>query len=283
VLCDEAAVHVCYCYNPFRYAWNDRERTLARAPNPVARTVLREGLRRWRQWDWVAAQRPDRYLAISSTTQRRIRAYYGRESLIVQTPVELDRFAPGPVSDHYALVSELMAHKQIDTAVEAFNRLRLPLVIVGDGPDGRRLRRLAGPTIRFAGRLSDSAVAEVMRTARALIVTSVEEFGIAAVESQAAGRPVIARRAGGALETVIDGVTGSLWSGGPEELARAVVELDDGAVDPRVCVANASRFGRATFERNFRVQINAALMDRTSAARTEHPRPRPRAVRVAHQ
>jgi glycosyltransferase involved in cell wall biosynthesis len=283
VLCDAAAVHVCYCYNPFRYAWNDRERTIARAPNPVARVLLREGLRRWRQWDWVAAQRPDRYLAISRTTQGRIRAYFGRESEIVHPPVEIGRFSPGRASGHYALVSELMAHKQIDIAVEAFNRLRLPLVIVGDGPDGRRLRRLAGPTISFAGRLSDVAVAEVMRTARALIVTSVEEFGIAAVESQAAGRPVIARRGGGALETVVDGVTGSLWSGGPEELARAVVEFDDGAIDSQVCTANASRFDVANFERNFRAQVDAARADRTRPERPEHPRPRPRAVRVAHQ
>jgi glycosyltransferase involved in cell wall biosynthesis len=211
VLCDERALHVSYCYNPFRYAWNDRDQTLARWRNPVAREVLRGAFRRWRQWDWIAAQRTDRYIAISKTTQARIRAYFGRDSEVVYPPVEVDRFAPGQVSNHYAIVSELMEHKQIDVAVRAFNQLRLPLTVVGDGPAARRLRRIAGPTISFTGRLSDRAVAEVMQSARALVVTSVEEFGIAAVESQAAGRPVIARRAGGALETVIDGVTGGLW------------------------------------------------------------------------
>jgi glycosyltransferase involved in cell wall biosynthesis len=288
VLCDERAVHVCYCYNPFRYAWNDRERTLARARNPVTRAALREAFRRWRQWDWIAAQRPDRYVAISRTTQARIRSYFGRESEIVHPPVQIERFAPARVSNHYALVSELMAHKQIDIAVQAFNRLRLPLVIVGDGPDGRRLKRLAGPTVKFAGRLSDRGVAEVMQTARALIVTSVEEFGIVAVESQAAGRPVIARRAGGVLETVVDGVTGRFWSGGPEALASAVTQFDESAIEPRACVANAARFSHANFARNLLAQVDEAVMTRAGIERPDHRRPAQprllhRAMRDAHQ
>jgi glycosyltransferase involved in cell wall biosynthesis len=270
VLCDERAVHVSYCYNPFRYAWNDRDQTLARWRNPVAREFLRGAFRRWRQWDWIAAQRTDRYIAISKTTQARIRAYFGRDSEIVYPPVEVERFKPGSVGEHYALVSELMPHKQIDIAVHAFNRLRLPLTIVGDGPAFRRLRRIAGPTVSFTGRLPDSAVTEVMQTARALVVTSVEEFGIAAVESQAAGRPVIARRAGGALETVIDGVTGCFWWGGPDELVRAVSEFDEQAVDSVACVANASRFDTATFERNILAEVDAAI-----SAQSRAPRPDP--------
>jgi glycosyltransferase involved in cell wall biosynthesis len=269
VLCDERAVHVSYCYNPFRYAWNDRDQTLARWRNPVAREFLRGAFRRWRQWDWIAAQRTDRYIAISKTTQSRIRAYFGRDSEIVYPPVEVERFKPGRVGDHYALVSELMAHKHIDIAVHAFNRLRLPLTIVGDGPAFRRLRRIAGPTVSFTGRLPDSAVTEVMQTARALVVTSIEEFGIAAVESQAAGRPVIARRAGGALETVIDGVTGCFWWGGPDELARAVSEFDEQAVDSVACVANASRFNTATFERNILAEVDAAIAEQSRAPRPD--------------
>jgi glycosyltransferase involved in cell wall biosynthesis len=270
VLCDERAVHVSYCYNPFRYAWNDRDQTLARWRNPVAREFLRGAFRRWRQWDWIAAQRTDRYIAISKTTQARIRAYFGRDSEIVYPPVDVERFSPGRVGEHYALVSELMAHKQIDIAVHAFNRLRLPLTIVGDGPAFRRLRRIAGPTVSFTGRLPDSAVTEVMQTARALVVTSVEEFGIAAVESQAAGRPVIAQRAGGALETVIDGVTGCFWWGGPDELVRAVSEFDEQAIDSQACIENASRFNTATFERSILAEVDAAV-----AAQSRAPRPDP--------
>jgi glycosyltransferase involved in cell wall biosynthesis len=257
VLCDANTTHVSYCHNPFRYVWNDRDGTLSRVRNPVARGVLRAAFRRWRQWDWIAAQRTNRYVANSATTQARIRTYFGRESNIVYPPVETERFSPGAVGDHYLLVSELMPHKSIDAAVDAFTQLRLPLVIVGDGPDARRLKRRAGPTIRFAGRVSDPEVAALMQSARAMVVTSVEEFGIAAVESQAAGRPVIARRGGGALETVLDGVTGCFWSGGPEELAAAVLRFDDGAVDPAACIASARRFDAAVFRDGLLREISA--------------------------
>jgi glycosyltransferase involved in cell wall biosynthesis len=265
VLCHERSTHVSYCYNPFRYAWSDRDRTLADRPDPVSRAILRGLFRRWRQWDWIAAQRVDQYIAISLTTQDRIAAYFGRESVIVHPPVETARFTPGPVGDHYALVSELMRHKEIEIAVQAFNDLRLPLVVVGDGPDWRRLRRMAGPTVHFAGRLTDTEVAQVLQSARALIVTAVEEFGIVAVEAQAAGRPVIARRGGGALETVVAGATGSFFSGGPRALARAVLEFDEGAIDPDACRANAARFDSAIFRRRMLAQVEAATRDSADA------------------
>ncbi len=258
VLCDERSVHVSYCHNPFRYAWNDRNRTLARRRNPITRAFLRGAFGRWRQWDWIAAQRTNRYVANSRTTQARIRAYFGRESAVVYPPVDTGRFQPGPVGDHYAVVSELMAHKQIDVAIAAFNKLGLPLIVVGDGPDARRLRRLAGPTVHFAGRVSDRTVAEIIQGARALIVTSVEEFGIAAVECQAAGRPVIAKREGGALETILDGVTGCFWSGGSEDLASAVLQFGDRAVDPQACTRNAARFDIARFRQALLAEVQAA-------------------------
>jgi glycosyltransferase involved in cell wall biosynthesis len=257
VLCDEHTTHVSYCHNPFRYVWNDRDGTLARLRNPVARGLLRAAFRRWRQWDWIAAQRTNRYVANSQTTQARIHAYFGRDAEVVYPPVETARFTPGAVGDYYLLVSELMPHKEIDVAVEAFNRLRLPLVIVGDGPDERRLRRRAGAAVSFTGRVSDAEVASLMAGARAMVVTSVEEFGIAAVESQAAGRPVIAKQGGGALETVLDGDTGCFWSGGPEELASAVLRFDDAEVDPAVCVRNALRFDSARFREGMLNQVRA--------------------------
>ncbi len=257
VLCDERSVHVSYCHNPFRYAWNDRDQTLARR-DPLTRAFLRGVFRRWRQWDWIAAQRTNRYVANSGITQARIRAYFGRESAVVYPPVDTARFSPGPVGDHYLVVSELMAHKQIDVAIAAFNKLRLPLMIVGDGPHARRLQREAGPTVKLVGRLSDADVADAIQSARALIVTSVEEFGIAAVESQAAGRPVIARGAGGVLETIVDGVTGCFWSGGPDQLAEAVLEFDEAAIDPLVCAQHAEQFGVQSFRRGLMNEIDAA-------------------------
>jgi glycosyltransferase involved in cell wall biosynthesis len=278
VICHEHTTHVSYCYNPFRYAWNDRERTLKDAPDPVSRAVLRSVLRRWRQWDWIAAQRVDRYLTISRTAQARISRYWGRESTIVHPPVDTARFEPGQPQDYYLVLSELMRHKQIDMAVEAFNKLRLPLLVVGDGPDGRRLRRMAGPTIEFAGRVPDDDAAVLLAGCRALVVTAVEEFGLAAVEAQAAGRPVISVGAGGALETVVEGETGIFWSGGPDELARAVTGFDPDAVDPAACVRSAERFSLGRFRKRLPAEVRLA-----SNGEGDHERPlmrrRPRPAR----
>jgi glycosyltransferase involved in cell wall biosynthesis len=288
VLCDERSVHVSYCHNPFRYAWNDRDRTLSWRRDPISRAFLRGLFRRWRQWDWIAAQRTDRYVANSRTTQARISAYFGRESAIVYPPVDVERFSPGPVGSHYAIVSELMHHKEIDVAIAAFNELRLPLIVIGDGPDFRRLRKMAGPTVQFAGRLPDATVADILSGARALIMTAVEEFGIVAVEAQAAGRPVIARRGGGALETIVEGVTGCFWSGGPEDLAAAVLAFDDAAVETQACTGNAARFAAGVFRRRMLAEVEAAYTS-DSRPSTEERQPLPstrlvrRAARDAHR
>jgi glycosyltransferase involved in cell wall biosynthesis len=186
--------------------------------------------------------------------------------------VATERFRPQPVGGHYLVLSELVSHKQIDVAIEAFNRLRLPLVVTGGGPDGRRLRRLGGPTIRFAGRVSDAEAARLLASSRALVVTTGEEFGIAAVEAQAAGRPVIARAAGGLLENVIDGVTGCLWEGGPDELAEAVTRFDTSAVDAGACIANARRFDSSVFRQMFPREVEAALHEGPTDRQETWPR-----------
>jgi glycosyltransferase involved in cell wall biosynthesis len=273
VICDEQTVHISYCHNPFRYAWNDRDSTLAQRREPFSRAALRALFRRWRQWDWIAAQRVDGYLANSRTTQARIKAYFGRESRVVYPPVETHRFAPREVAEYYVVLSELVPHKRIDRAVRAFNRLRRPLVIVGDGPDARRLRRMAGPTISFAGRMSDVQVAELLAGCRALVLPAVEEFGIASVEAQAAGRPVIAVRGGGALETVEEGVTGCFWNGGPEELIEAVLEFDDRSVDSSACVENAARFTTAVFRQALPREVERAVARAIREPRSERHQP----------
>jgi glycosyltransferase involved in cell wall biosynthesis len=266
VICDVDTVHVSYCHNPFRYAWNDRDRTLAERFDPVSRAALRHLFRRWRQWDWIAAQRVDRYLANSRATQRRIHSYWGRESTVVYPPVDTARFAPVDTpGDSYLVLSELMRHKRIDLAIEAFNKLRLPLTVAGDGPEARRLRRMAGPTITFTGRVSDDEAARLFATCRALVVPSVEEFGIVAVEAQAAGRPVLAVQAGGTCETVVDGVTGRFWSGDSDALADAVLQFDPGSIDPAACVENAERFARAAFAEALPREVAEALGDARQA------------------
>src|SRR5215216_2847176 len=272
VLVDPGAVHVCYCHNPFRYAWTEREATL-QARNPLTRPALRLLLNRWRQWDWIAAQRVDRYVANSRLTAARVGRYFGREAAVLYPPVETGRFRTAPVGDHHMVLAELMAHKRIDVAVRAFNSLRLPLIVVGDGPELRRLRRMAGPTVQFTGRVSDERVAELLARARTLVVTAKEEFGIAAVEALAAGRPVIALGEGGVRESVVEGVTGTFFERSePACLADAVRRFDPLAIDPRACRAAAARFGAD----RFREQL-ARIVD--EAVRGERaPRPGERAA-----
>ncbi len=267
VLPDPGTVHVCYCHNPFRYAWSEREATLAARPVPV-RLPLQVVLSRWRRWDWIAAQRVDRYVANSRLTSSRIRRYFGREADVLHPPVELERFASGEVGEHYLVVAELMAHKRIDVAVEAFNRLRKPLIVVGDGPEERRLRRLAGPTVQLVGRRSDPEVAALLRSAKALVVTAAEEFGIAAVEALASGRPVIALGSGGVLESVHEGETGAYYrESDSQALADVVTGFDPMAIDPAACLAAARRFGTDRFQAALRAIVDEAVAAESSADR----------------
>src|SRR5215210_6338495 len=245
VLVDAGAVHVSYCHNPFRYAWTEREATL-HARHPLVRPALRVLLSRWRQWDWIAAQRVDRYVANSRTTAERIRRYLGREATVLHPPVEIERFTPsrGPVGAYYVVVAELMAHKRLDIAVEAFTRLG----------------RLAGPTVTFTGRIPDWRVAETLAGARALVVTAVEEFGIAAVEALAAGRPVIALGEGGVRESVEPGVTGAFYErNDPAALAETVLAFDALGVDAAACRTAAERFSVARFQGRLRAIVAEAV------------------------
>jgi glycosyltransferase involved in cell wall biosynthesis len=277
VLVDPGAVHVCYCHNPFRYAWSEREATLA-ARSPLVRPALRLLLNRWRQWDWIAAQRVDRYVANSALTAGRVRRYLGRESVVLHPPVELERFSPaarGEAGERYVVLAELMAHKRIDVAVRAFNALGRPLLVIGDGPEARRLQRLAGPTVSFAGRVSDERVAELLHTARALVVTAAEEFGIAAVEALASGRPVIALETGGVLESVQGGTTGAYYANStPEALAAAVEAFDPDTIDPQACRAAAERFGTLRFQ----AALRGIVAEAVSAERAPRPGERPAAA-----
>ena len=281
VIPDPGAVHVCYCHNPFRYAWNARSETLS-ARSAVSRAALGLVFQRWRQWDYIAAQRVDAYVANSHTTQERIARYFGRESTVLHPPVEIGRFAPGTPGEEYVVLSELMPHKRIDVAVRAFTEMGLPLLVIGDGPDARRLKRLAGPTVRFAGRASDEDVAQMLGSARALVVTATEEFGIAAVEAQAAGRPVIALRHGGVVETLAAGRTGMFFDPcTPEALAATVRSFDALAIDPAACVANAARFAPASFQHGLEAVVEQALASKDERAARRQPRRRGRGLASA--
>jgi glycosyltransferase involved in cell wall biosynthesis len=257
------AVHVCYCHSPFRYAWHERERALEEA-HPWQRRALDVVLERVRRWDLRAASRVSHYIANSRITQERIERFYGRESTIVHPPVAVHRFRPSTPEGYFVFVGEVTRHKCVEIAIEAALRADVQLVVVGSGPDLPRLQALHGERVRFAGRVDDAELVGLVARARAQIVPNVEEFGIAAVEAQAAGRPVVAAAAGGALETVIDGETGVLVQPNDvDALAEALRETDFDRFDGARIRANAERFSVEAFRTRLTAEV-ARLSARTS-------------------
>jgi glycosyltransferase involved in cell wall biosynthesis len=255
------AIHICYCYTPFRYAWDERGFGLSEIP-PLLRPLLRRELVKIRAWDRAASSRVDAYIAISGLSQERIRRCYGREAPIIHPPVETDRFAPGQPGDSLLVVSELVRHKRLHVALEAARRAHAPIRVVGSGPDHAALAE-AYPEAEFLGRVEDEDLAELYASARAVVMPSVEEFGIVAVEAQAAGRPVIAAATGGALETVADGQTGRLVElDDVESFARAMREIDNMDFDPAGAVRNAERFSVASFQRQLAEYVTRTLQRR---------------------
>ena len=254
----EGAVHLCYCYTPFRYAWHEHDTALAEV-SPLLRPALRMTLARIRRWDLAASRRVTHYVAISRLVQDRIARLYGRESTVIHPPVEVDRFAPGEAGDAFAFVGELVAHKRVDVVLEAARRAGKRLRVVGDGPE---LERWGAeyPEAEFLGRVGDAELPGILAEARALLVPNVEEFGIAAVEAQAAGRPVVAVGAGGVLETVTDGETGILLERGDvEEFAEALSEVDFDRFDPQALARHAAGFSTETFKQRMKAEVERAV------------------------
>jgi glycosyltransferase involved in cell wall biosynthesis len=251
------AIHVCYCHAPFRYAWYEQERALSEAPRAL-RPLLMAQLAWMRRWDLAASRRVDVYIANSRLTQERIGRFYGRQAAIIHPPVETHRFAVGEPGERLLVVTELVRHKRVGVALEAARRAGVPIAVVGTGPAEEELRR-EHPEAEFLGRTGDEQLAGLYASARAVLVPSMEEFGITAVEAQAAGRPVIAAAAGGALETVLDGETGRLARlDDVESFARAIEEIDDLDFEPSRAVANAERFSVAAFHRRLAEVVEQA-------------------------
>lgn len=251
------AVHVCYCHSPFRYAWHDRGRALRVTPR-LLRGPLEAMLAAVRVADRHAAARVDHFIANSEITRERIATYWRREATVIHPPVDVDRFTPGQPEDWFLVVGELVAHKRVELALAAAQRAGQPIKVVGAGPDRPTLERRYGhrDCVEFLGRVDDARLADLYARARAVVVASVEEFGIVAVEAQAAGRPVISVDAGGARETIIDGRTGVLVP--PEDvdaLAEAMRDGDFDAFDTGQVVANARRFSTDIFRDRLRAEL----------------------------
>lgn len=247
------AHHVCYCHNPMRLLW-DYDRYVEREPlGRVVRTVLPWVVKLLRHWDVRSASGPGTYIANSRVVAARIRQAYGRDSEIVHPPVDVGRYrvAPDP-GEHYLVVSRMVAYKRLDIVVQAFNRSGRPLVMIGDGPGRASLERMARPNVRFLGRLPDDDVAHHTARCRALILPGEEDFGLTPLEANAAGRPVIAYRAGGALETVVDGRTGVLFDDQTwQSVAEAVERAESIEWRPRELREHAEQFSEERFRERF--------------------------------
>jgi glycosyltransferase involved in cell wall biosynthesis len=247
------ALQVCYCHSPFRYVWFERERALEECPRP-ARPLMRRTLQRIRAWDLEAAGRVSRYVANARITQERIEQLYGVESEIVHPPVAVERFAIGEPEDFLLFVGQIVPHKRVEVALAAARLAGRPIKVVGEGPDLPRLEQLYdGSDVEFLGSVTDSRLTDLYARCIALVVPNIEEFGIAAVEAQAAGRPVVAVNRGGVRETVVDGETGILVDGEDAvALAEPLHDLDFSRFDSKAIRANAERFSASSFRRRFK-------------------------------
>ncbi|HEY7152182.1 MAG TPA: glycosyltransferase [Solirubrobacterales bacterium] len=256
------AVHVCYCHSPFRYAWFERDRALGEVPRPL-RGALGLTLAAVRRWDRHASERVTHYVANSELTRRRISDAYGRDATVVHPPVAVERFRSGEPEDFFVVVTELVRHKRVEIALAAAERAGKRVKVLGAGPELEPLRERFGRTAEFLGRASDAQLTELLPRALALIVPNVEEFGIAAVEAQAAGRPVLAADAGGAQETVVPGETGVLVPPGDvEAMAEALQQTDFTRFDPDRIAENAARFSTERFRSELQAVVERAYASR---------------------
>lgn len=257
-------LHVCYCFSPMRYAWDMYQDYLDGAGR-LTRWALRPLMHYFRLWDRASADRVDHFLTLSDHTRRRIRKFYRRDAEILPPPVETTRFAPtGERGGFYLVAGQLEYYKRVDLAVEACKRLGRRLIVIGEGPEYRRLRRLAGPGTEFLGWQPDDRLAWHYARCTALLFPGLEDFGIVPVECMAAGRPVIAYGRGGARDYVIDGTTGILF---PEQtvasLTAAIERFEAGVetCDASRLVAHAATFDRATFCRRFSETVSRLLAE----------------------
>jgi glycosyltransferase involved in cell wall biosynthesis len=282
VLTNAEQMHVCYCHAPMRYAWDMTFEYLgnSRAGRGIPGIFTRYLLHRLRLWDALAAHRVDHFIANSHTTARRIWRAYRRESTVIYPPVAIDRFTyQAQKQDFYLTVSRLVGYKKIALIVAAFNQLGLPLVVIGSGPELETLRQLAQPNVQILGWQSDAVVESHMSQAKAFVYGAYEDFGIAPVEAQACGTPVIAYGGGGTLETVRDfreygdRATGVLFP--TQTVAAIVAAVTEFAahadqIHPEVVRTHAESFDRRIFQQHYQTFVEQSYEGFRRQRRVSH-------------
>jgi glycosyltransferase involved in cell wall biosynthesis len=264
------ALHVCYCHTPMRYIWNmyhdyrDGAGRITRFMMPALSHYLR-------MWDVSTAARVDSFVANSETVARRIRRYYGAGSVVIHPPVDTNSFSvaqPSELEDYYLMAGELVPYKRPDLAVRAFNELKLKLVVIGGGEMLDEIRRLAGPTVAVMGPQPFDVLRNHYAKCRALVFPGEEDFGMVPVEAMASGRPVIAFARGGAVDTVVDGLSGVFFAEQTvEAISSAVRALANLEIDSAKIVEHAQQFGRDQFFRKMREHIDCLLAEKNSKLR----------------
>jgi glycosyltransferase involved in cell wall biosynthesis len=258
------ARHLCYCFTPMRYAWDQFDAYFGEGQvGPLANRALRPALRALARWDAATAGRVDRYVAISQHVASRIRRYYNRDARVIYPPVDTGFYCPDATTPENSLlvVSALVPYKRIDLAIDACHLGGVPLRIAGDGPERERLMKHAADRradVEFLGSVSNEDIRSLYRRSAAVLLPGEEDFGIVPVEAQACGRPVIALGRGGALETVIDGLTGVLVrESSPEAFAAGIARARQIRFDPVPIRNHATQFDRSVFARSIETAIES--------------------------
>ena len=262
-------LHINYCHAPTHYYWSRYKEYMNRPGTGLLGNLSRAGLRilikSMRKWDYKAAQRPDYMIANSKHIKSEIQKYYDRSATVINPPVAIERFrhlASNKKRRGFVIACRQTPYKRVDIAVRACTKLNLPLTVIGIGPEHRRLKRMAGKTVTFLGKVSDEVLAEELASAKAFLFPGLEDFGITPVEALAAGTPVIAYAAGGAFDYVIPGKTGILF----EEqtvtgLAKALRSFARSNFDSIEISRFSERFSRQQFRRNMSTFIKRALQE----------------------
>jgi glycosyltransferase involved in cell wall biosynthesis len=284
------AIHVCYCHTPMRWVWSFDSYSSRETMGTAKRLLLPPLISALREWDKAASSAPDHFVANSKTVAERIERAYGRTAEVIHPPIDVNRFgASKEQEDYYLVLARLIPYKRLDLAVEACTALGRRLMVIGDGPDRARLMAKAGPTVTFLNRLSDEEVEHYAARCRALIFPGEEDFGMAPLEIAAAGRPTIAYRAGGAVETIIDGVTGIFFDRqDADSLAEAIQRFERQEWSARTLRRHAESFGIEVFQSRFRqflAKVGAPVPEYASApfaAPAAVPAYEPRLARVSN-
>ena len=261
------AVHICYCHSPMRYIW-DLYPQYYQKSGWLARLAMRLTSSWLRAWDVTTAARVDHFIANSAFVARRIEKFYRREAAVIHPPVDVSRFAPAEAPDDYYLCAgQITPYKRIDIAIEACTRMNKRLIIIGSGAS-HEMKRLAGPTITFLDKVDDEAMARYFRNCRALLFPGVEDFGIVPLEVMASGRPVLAYRRGGAVETVVENLTGMFFN---EQTAESLIdvihrfEAEFETFDPATIHRHAQGWRRDIFKTRLHAYIEARLLPGAAA------------------